>query len=88
MSRREYEGYGSVNAPFGRGTVVTTHDTNALPFSTRAIYVGGAGNITARFHGASADTLLTGLLVGNVYHFSLSHIRATGTTATNIVALD
>ena len=88
MPRRSYEGSGNVTAPYTRGYVVTTHDTNPLTYTTRGIYVGGAGNITGRFVDATADVLITGLLVGNVYPFVLSHIRATGTTATLIVALD
>ena len=88
MARRNYEGQGHVSAPYTRGYVVTTHNTNPLTYTTRGIYVGGAGNITARFADDTADVLITGLLVGNIYPFVLSHIRATGTTATLIVALD
>jgi hypothetical protein len=88
MPRRNYEGQGSVDAPFTRGYVVTPHATNPLTYTTRAVYIGGAGTLTCRFADDTADVLITGLLVGTVYPFVLSHIRATGTSATLIVALD
>jgi hypothetical protein len=88
MPSRSFEGQGHVSSPYTRGYVVTTHNTNPLSYNTRAVYIGGAGNITGRLVDDTADVLITGLLVGNVYHFAFSHIRATGTTATLIVALD
>jgi hypothetical protein len=67
---------------------VTTHDTNPLARGkTGMLFVGGAGNITCRFAGESSDTLLTGVLAGALLPFQVTHIRATGTTATNMVAL-
>jgi len=77
-----------VQPAYSRGVVITKHDTTPLPYTTRAIYVGGAGNITARFKDDTADVLITGLLVGTIYPFALTHIRSTNTTATLIVALD
>jgi hypothetical protein len=88
MPRRNYEGQGSVDAPYTRSYIVTPHATNPLTYTTRAIYVGGAGTITCRFVDDTADVLLTGLLVGTVYRFAISHIRITGTSATLIAALD
>lgn len=69
------------------GFAITPHATNPLEYVTRAIYVGGSGDITCRFRDSTTDVLLTGLLAGVVYDFSLSHVRATGTSAVNIVGL-
>ena len=67
-------------------TAITTHDTNAN--TAKAIYVGGAGNITCRPRGNSADVLFTAVPVGTVLHVEVTHVRATGTTATALVALN
>ena len=48
-----------VQPAYSRGVVITKHDTNPLPYATRAIYVGGAGNITGRFKDDTADVLIT-----------------------------
>ncbi len=66
--------------------VVTPHDTNANP--AKRIYVGGTGAITCRPRGNSADVLVSGIPAGTVLPIEVSHIRATGTTATLIVALN
>lgn len=72
---------------FRNGKAITPHDSNALSPPTAAIWVGGAGNITLRLTGDTADTVLNGALAGTIYYLRASHIRATGTTATNLVAL-
>ncbi len=64
---------------------ITPHDTNAM--SARAIYVGGAGNITLRARGSSADVVMTAVPVGTILPIEVTHVRSTGTTATALVAL-
>ena len=67
---------------------VTPNDTNALTRGkTAVLFVGGAGAITCRFSGEDADTVLTGVTAGSLLPIEVTHIRATGTTATNMVAL-
>lgn len=67
---------------------VTPHDTNALARGkTAALFVGGAGAITCRFSGEGSDTVMTGVAAGSVLPIEVTHIRSTGTTATNMVAL-
>lgn len=73
---------------FRNAAAITPHDTNAsIVGSPRAIYVGGAGNIVLRLTGDSADVTLAGALAGTILDLEVSHIRATNTTATNLVAL-
>lgn len=55
--------------------------TPTLP--SAGLYVGGGGNLVCRMRNDTADTTLTGLLVGTVYQFEISIIRQTGTTITN-----
>jgi hypothetical protein len=67
---------------------VNAHATDPLTKGTcKAIYVGGAGNITCRLRGDSADVVFTAVPVGATIYAEVSHVRATGTTATNMLAL-
>ena len=87
MSDR-WAGKQEFDGPATRSAAVTTHDTNPLTFPSRFIYVGGAGNITCRMLGSSSDVVFTAIAPGVLHRLRVSHIRATGTTATLIVALD
>lgn len=58
-----------------------------LSIPSRAIFVGGAGNLVCRLAGDNDDTTFTGLTAGSVYPLQVTIIRQTGTTATNMVAL-
>lgn len=65
---------------------ITPDDNNDLTNYTRAILVGGAGNLACITRGGDTVTF-SGLLAGVVYPFALKRIKSTGTTATNLVAL-
>lgn len=74
------------NFPFRRAVAITPHDSNAsITGSPIAIYVGGAGNAVMTINGA--DVTFSGLLAGTIYPIRASAIKATNTTATNLVAL-
>lgn len=64
---------------------VTPHDTNtfAAPVS---IYVGGAGIVTCTPHAGGSDIAIT-MPAGSVVPFRVSAVKATGTTATLMVAV-
>lgn len=64
---------------------VTPHDTNELAVVCRGIYVGGAGNVSVKM----GETIVTFVapLVGTILPVRTSLIRASLTTATNLVAL-
>lgn len=64
---------------------VTPSDSTVLA-QTRGIYVGGAGNVAVTMADGTAVTF-NALAVGVVHLLSVSQVKATGTTATNIVAL-
>ena len=53
---------------------------------TRAIFVGGAGNLTVKTAGGDIVTF-TGVVAGSILPLRVSQIRSTLTTATDIVAL-
>lgn len=67
---------------------ITTHDTNEIgTYEPRGIWVGGAGAITYRPIDNAADVVISGVPAGTFLPICPSHIRATGTTATLMVAL-
>jgi hypothetical protein len=60
---------------------------SAAVAAPKGIYVGGAGNITLRCASSQADVVFMGVPVGTVLHLNVAYLRATGTTATNLVGL-
>ena len=80
-------GQDDMDNPASSGVSITTHDTTALTSVTRGVYVGGAGNITCRLLGSSVDVVFTAVPVGSLLPIRVSHVRATGTTATLLIAL-
>jgi hypothetical protein len=73
------------NMSYSGGIAVTPHDTNELTHVCRAIYVGGAGNVSVKM----GETVVTFIAppVGSILPVRTSLIRATLTTATNLIAL-
>lgn len=69
-----------------RGVAVTPHDTNRID-PTKALWVGGAGNVAVEFVGDDASVTLTGVPAGTKLDVAVVKVLATGTTATAIVAL-
>lgn len=67
---------------------VTAHDTNLLPrYPTRGLWVNTtAGNIAVVMDDGT-EVILKGLALATVYPFSVKQVKATGTTAVDIVAL-
>lgn len=75
-----------LTAPASCGVAIVPSDTDNLDFATRALYIGGTGNVALRL--VSGDTItLRGLQGGNLYPLRVAQILDTGTTATNIIGL-
>lgn len=66
--------------------VVTPSDDNDLAQVTRGVFVGGAGNLNVNMAGTGTSLTITGVPAGAFLPISVSRIRSTSTTATNIVA--
>ncbi|WP_051382440.1 hypothetical protein [Bradyrhizobium sp. Tv2a-2] len=69
---------------------VTPSDTIDLSHVTSAIYVGGAGDLTVLMANDILDTqtvTFKAVPVGTVLQLQARRILATGTTATNVVAM-
>jgi hypothetical protein len=74
-------------SPYLSAIAVTPSDSQKLSATpTKAIYVGGGGNLKVLTQNGETTTL-DGLLVGVIYPLAVVQIFATSTTATNIVAL-
>lgn len=77
----------SVDAgPSGKSAVVTTSDTLAQPVG-RGIFIGTSGNITGRLVDDSVDSVWKNLAAGIEHPLRFQYIRATGTTAADMLIL-
>jgi len=74
----------SLESPARRAEAVTPSDIADLPNSSRALYVGGAGDIEVTTVGGDTVTLAA---ASGFLPLCVARVHAAGTTATNIVAL-
>ena len=72
--------------PAENAAAVTPNDTNELDYATTALYIGGAGNVTVRMLMGGTVTFAA-VPAGTQLRIRAKGVNATGTTATNIVAL-
>ena len=82
-----YAGSDAATTPSQGPFAVVPHDTNALAVLPKALYIGTGGNVTLRAPGSSQDVVFKNLANGQILDVRASHVRATGTTAADIVAL-
>lgn len=73
-----------LSSPLRGAFSITPNDTTELTNVTRALYVGGSGDIVVVFEDGSEVTLKN--LQAGVWHpMRVRQVKATGTTATDIV---
>lgn len=77
----------AVSAPAEDARAVIPHNVNPLPDIPKALFIGTGGTLVARGVAGSADVTFKNLASGSVLPLRASHVRATGTTAADIVAL-
>lgn len=78
----------SLDTASARGSVtVTPSNTVVIDPPSRAVYVGGAGNLAVRMAGDQSTPTYVGVLAGVIYSLCVDQVLSTGTTATNIIAL-
>ena len=75
------------SAPASRAESVTPHDVNALNDIPKALYVGSGGNVTMRGVAGAVDRVWKNVPAGAILPFRAQYVRATGTTAADILAL-
>lgn len=75
-----------LNAPAFGAFEITPDDSTPLSQITRAIYIGGEGNLTVTMaHGQTIN--LTAVQPGMIYPIRCKLVHQTGTTASAIVGL-
>lgn len=90
LYRNENAGYG---APALDGEAVAPNDNVDLNYVSRALWIGGAGNIVVVMagdkanDGAGTTLTFTGIPAGTLLPLAVARVKSTGTTATGIVAL-
>lgn len=62
-------------------------DTAGLMQATKAIYVGGGGDVTVRTVRADADVTFRNVPSGSILDIRVNAVRSSGTSATDLVAL-
>ena len=77
----------SVSSPATRAVVVAPHDANAISDIPKALFVGTGGNLVLRGSGGGADVTFKNVPDGSLLPVRAEFVRATGTTAADIVAL-
>lgn len=77
----------AVAAPSRSPFAVVPHDVNPLPVLPKALRVGQGGTLVLRGVDVTQDVTLLNVANGEVIDIRASHVRATGTTCTGIVAL-
>lgn len=76
------------SAPARSCYAITPHNTNNIgTYLPKAIYVGTGGNITMQLEKDSAAVLFSNIPDGSILPVRPRIVKATGTTASGIVAL-
>ena len=70
-------------APFA----IVPSDSATLPRLPKALYIGTGGDVTLRGVDAGADVVMRNVASGQVLDIRASHVRATGTTAADLIGL-
>ena len=69
-----------------RGAVAVTKSDETILNCTRALYVGGSGNVAVKMIEGQTVTFV-GVIAGTVLPIQVTQVLSTGTSATSILAL-
>lgn len=75
-----------LTSPADNLVAITPSDSTDLANVSRAIYVGGAGNLVVTPYGGGSNVTLA-VVAGAVLPIRVSRVLSTGTTATGLVNL-
>ena len=76
----------SLTSPPEHALAILPDDAAELPHVTRALYVGGGGDVAVRMRGGEA-AVFAGVPAGTLLPIRVSRVLASGTTATGILGL-
>ena len=72
--------------PAANAASVTPDDSNELTFLSRALYVGGTGNVKVTMKDG-AEVTFSAISSSTILPIAVRKVHSTGTTATAIIAL-
>lgn len=73
-------------SPYIGGFAITKSDTTVFAQPTRAVYVGGAGDLAVTYINGTAD-ILQAVPVGTLLPIRVTQVLSTGTSATKVSGL-
>ena len=76
----------SLTSPPEHAEAITPSDSASLGHVTRALYVGGGGDVALRMLGGE-EAVFRSLQPGSLIPLRIEMIRSTGTTATGLIGL-
>lgn len=76
----------ALSDPANQALEITPNDQMKLPYVSRALYVGGGGNVTLELSGGDQVTFF-GVAGGTILPIRVHKVLATGTTATHMICL-
>ena len=78
---------GLASDPGDSSFAITPSDSAQLPFVTRALYIGTAGNVAVQLINDSSPVTLMNCVAGSVLPFRVKQVMNTNTTASNLVGI-
>lgn len=75
-----------LESPATNAAAMSENDSTDLAYTTRAIYVGGAGNVVVDMASGQTSVTFSSVPAGTILPIRVTRLR-TATTATNLVAL-
>lgn len=76
----------SLSSPYVGGFAIAKSDTAVLAQTTRAVWVGGTGDLAVTYADGSSD-ILQSVPAGTLLPIRVTQVKSTGTTATKISGL-
>ncbi len=76
----------SLNSPvYEHAIAVTPHDSTDFAVATRALYIGGVGNVSVETVGGESAVIFVAVPAGTTIPIRVTRVNNTGTGATSIV---
>lgn len=80
--------YADASSPAIQAFAVTKSDTTVFPRPTKALYVGGAGDVAVLLADDTSSVVFSAVPAGTFLPVRVSKVLSTGTTATLILGLN
>lgn len=78
---------GGLGEPAVYATAITPHDDNDLAFVSRALYIGGEGDVEVHMQGNRTAVVFSAVPAGTILPIRVRRVLAGNTTATLIVSM-